>query len=42
MKGIGPSYAGEALRIGFTIKELLTMSDRLIQGRIRVIAGLFP
>ena len=42
MKGIGPSYAGEALRIGFTIKELLTMNNQLIQGRIRVIAGLFP
>lgn len=41
MKWIGPSYAGEALRVGFTIKELLTMDDVKLQERIRVICWLF-
>ncbi len=41
MKWIGPAYAGEALRIGLTIKELLTMSDMELSKRIDVITGLF-
>lgn len=40
-KWIGPAYAAQSLRVGFTINELCTMSDIQIQKRVDVICGLF-
>jgi adenylosuccinate synthase len=41
MKWIGPSYAWEALRLGLTIKELLTFNDSQIKQRVETICWLF-